>query len=97
MTKDCLICLCPTIELWNPALLCDCRLFVHRACWDTWSTFSGSTCLICRVPPPPLRQDQAIYVYHQYQLLGLQRILYTLTVLIVLVIFAAIRFHGSRR
>ena len=94
MTKsDCLICLFPARGLFRPPLDCACRPVVHRACWEKWTTFSGSTCLICRYnPSPPIlllpqNQEQVIYVYHQHQLLGVQRFLYFLVAVGVGVLF----------
>jgi hypothetical protein len=95
MTKsDCLICLFPARGHFRPPLDCACRPVVHRACWEKWTTFSGSTCLICRFNPnPPIlllpqNQEQVIYVYHQHQLLGVQRFLYFLVAVGVLFVLA---------
>lgn len=49
MTKpDCMICLTPIrLVQWNPIKQCDCKVTVHKQCWNKWQETS-KTCIICR-------------------------------------------------
>jgi hypothetical protein len=45
---ECLICLGATRKLWSPETPCDCRVNVHKICWERWAEHSREACIICK-------------------------------------------------
>jgi hypothetical protein len=50
--SECLICLGATRKHWRPPTPCDCRVNVHKICWERWADRAGEICVICRAPEP---------------------------------------------
>jgi hypothetical protein len=62
---DCLICLGTTRKIWRPVTPCDCRVNIHRDCWERWVERSGEICIICRAPEPrALPPRQVVFLHH---------------------------------
>ena len=63
---ECLICLGTTRKPWSPETPCDCRVNVHKICWERWAERSYEACIICkaskyrpmRPEPPPAAQPE---------------------------------------
>ena len=63
---DCMICLTPIRRInWRPEKHCDCKVTVHKQCWDKWQETS-KICIICR------KEEESEYHMFRVQLITVQ-------------------------
>lgn len=87
-------------KLWSPDTPCDCRINIHKICWERWAEYSYEACIICRAskyrPDPPAAAIIPLHHPPAHHIRGIRRVVFfvelTMFGLIIYMLFLMVTY-----